>query len=288
MENKKDCNIVQDLLPNYLEGLTSQDTNAFIEEHLKTCNGCTKILENMKTESKIEEKAESQEVNYIKKYNKKLNGLKFIVTIFLFIFLAFLVVVASKFLTLQSLSSKMAQTQNLNNYYIKMEYRNLLPKSFESNGNNFLDYDSIAETYYKNGNFVSNSFSADSPENVSTYYKNGTETFWFINRENRKSLIYANFLQPLPQCHKPNGIFQNLYLATFADVRVETFAFKTYYVLHQDGIQCYYDFETGLLLKEIVGINSSADYYYEFGNVTDDDIARPDTTGAVEGTISDD
>lgn len=32
------CNIVQDLLPNYSEELTSPETSAVIEEHLETCN----------------------------------------------------------------------------------------------------------------------------------------------------------------------------------------------------------------------------------------------------------
>ena len=35
MENK--CKIVTDLLPNYIENLTSEDTNKFIEEHLNSC-----------------------------------------------------------------------------------------------------------------------------------------------------------------------------------------------------------------------------------------------------------
>ena len=45
---KKDCNIVQDLLPNYIERLTNEETNKFIEEHLKTCEDCKKIYDDMK------------------------------------------------------------------------------------------------------------------------------------------------------------------------------------------------------------------------------------------------
>ena len=48
MKEKRDCKIVQDLLPNYIENLTSKETNNFIEEHLKECDECQKILENMK------------------------------------------------------------------------------------------------------------------------------------------------------------------------------------------------------------------------------------------------
>ena len=37
MKNK-DCNLVRDLLPNYIENLTNNDTNLFIENHLKECS----------------------------------------------------------------------------------------------------------------------------------------------------------------------------------------------------------------------------------------------------------
>lgn len=39
------CNIVQDLLPNYSEELTSPETSAVIEEHLETCNECRRLYE---------------------------------------------------------------------------------------------------------------------------------------------------------------------------------------------------------------------------------------------------
>ena len=50
----KNCRIVQDLLPNYIEKLTSEETNTFIEEHLTECEDCKKIYETMKKDYKIE------------------------------------------------------------------------------------------------------------------------------------------------------------------------------------------------------------------------------------------
>ena len=46
MKEVKDCKIVQDLLPSYIDGLTNEDTNQYIEEHLKECEECKKKLEN--------------------------------------------------------------------------------------------------------------------------------------------------------------------------------------------------------------------------------------------------
>ena len=50
MKEKTNCKIVQDLLPNYIENLTNEETNRFIEEHLKECPECQKVLENMQKE----------------------------------------------------------------------------------------------------------------------------------------------------------------------------------------------------------------------------------------------
>ena len=37
MNGKKDCKIVQDLLPNYIENLTNEETNEFINKNIKSC-----------------------------------------------------------------------------------------------------------------------------------------------------------------------------------------------------------------------------------------------------------
>ena len=37
---EKECKIVQDLLPNYLEKVTTEETNEFIENHIGKCKEC--------------------------------------------------------------------------------------------------------------------------------------------------------------------------------------------------------------------------------------------------------
>ena len=80
MKDKRICNVVQDLLPNYIEGLTNEETNKYIEEHLNNCKECKKILDNMKSElDKPQEKVNLNEINYLKKYKKRLKILKTII-----------------------------------------------------------------------------------------------------------------------------------------------------------------------------------------------------------------
>ena len=46
--NKIPCEVIQDLLPSYIDGLTSPVTNEIIEDHLCTCEECRKLYESMK------------------------------------------------------------------------------------------------------------------------------------------------------------------------------------------------------------------------------------------------
>lgn len=48
--NKLDCEIVQDLLPGYVEELTSDHTRRAVEEHLKMCNTCYNMYIRMNGE----------------------------------------------------------------------------------------------------------------------------------------------------------------------------------------------------------------------------------------------
>ena len=43
MKKKRECKIIQDLLPNYVENLTNEETNKFIDEHLTDCEDCNNI-----------------------------------------------------------------------------------------------------------------------------------------------------------------------------------------------------------------------------------------------------
>lgn len=74
---KNDCKIVQDLLPNYFEKVTSKETNEYVEEHIKQCQQCSKIYNAMKEELNISYSLDTEkEVNYMKKLNGKMKRLQ--------------------------------------------------------------------------------------------------------------------------------------------------------------------------------------------------------------------
>lgn len=71
--NKLPCEVVKDLLPSYIDELTSGTTNELIEAHLKTCADCRAVCASMKgPEAGMEwEEQEKKEIDYLKKNRKR-------------------------------------------------------------------------------------------------------------------------------------------------------------------------------------------------------------------------
>ena len=51
---KKECSVVQDLLPLYIENMVSEGTAVFVKEHLKNCSDCTAEFERLKSGKQID------------------------------------------------------------------------------------------------------------------------------------------------------------------------------------------------------------------------------------------
>lgn len=50
------CNVVEDLLPLYFDSLCSEESAELVEQHLKTCPGCSRMLAQLQTEYELEKK----------------------------------------------------------------------------------------------------------------------------------------------------------------------------------------------------------------------------------------
>ncbi len=70
-QSNRDCKIVRDLLPNYIENLTDEVTNEFINEHIAKCPECEEALKNMNGEIKLEEIHQEKEIKYLKKIRRR-------------------------------------------------------------------------------------------------------------------------------------------------------------------------------------------------------------------------
>ena len=66
------CEIIRDLMPLYLDGLTSEESNGAIREHLDGCESCKKILEQMQRETTVKTEETKKKINPFRKFNRKM------------------------------------------------------------------------------------------------------------------------------------------------------------------------------------------------------------------------
>lgn len=68
------CEVVQDLMPNYIDELTSEVTTNAVKEHMETCRECRAVYSRMTGEvpmEKIEGSKDAAEIDFLKKTNKR-------------------------------------------------------------------------------------------------------------------------------------------------------------------------------------------------------------------------
>ncbi len=201
--NKRDCKIVQDLLPNYVDNLTQKETNDFLEDHLKNCEECSKKLDAMKAEIKTEKNINNKkEVDYMKKIRKKLGALKIIGTSILSLIVLIIIFIVGNYLHVRNVgkidkTEKMTEEEIISllekgrenkNYYLEQISLNRFKEENESFYND-------AQTIYfaKDGVILSISNSAGK-----MYYNyNTNENITYINPSSTEEYKYA-FITTVP------------------------------------------------------------------------------------------
>ena len=267
----KECKIVQDLLPSYIEKLTDNETNQFIEEHLKNCKECQKVLNDMEEKlSANTEDIEKKKVNYLKKYNRELRVLQIIVLVVL---LAFVVSVGRKYIILKDLSNKFYKYENMSNYHIIREEYNS-----GKMGHNTQKVMTIQETYKSSNNYISTFEISNTDEKRSVmlaYNINGEKKVLHYS-PNRINDVTDNFEQEFvykPMSYVTNGDYSPMYMAIFMNLDKVKVKGRTCYLIRNENVERYIDAETGMTVKMIDIDNSIImDIYYETDSVNDDDI----------------
>lgn len=80
----KDCNIVKDLLPLYIEELCSEDSREYVEKHLEGCVECKESLDFLKYSELCVSTVEKKEINAFQKLERYISG-KILISYFLFL-----------------------------------------------------------------------------------------------------------------------------------------------------------------------------------------------------------
>lgn len=278
MNENKDCKIVQDLLPNYIEKLTNEETNKYIEEHLNECKECKDVLLEMQKELKIsDQKRDRREVKYIKKFSNKMKILKIILLIILIIFG---IHIGRNMIIISSLNNK------ANNYVSSSNYHK---KTTNFNGDNLM----IIDTYYKDGKTVTflrrvtekeiNKISAyQSGDITNTYFETGDDKKAQLNQKD--AFLVSNIFNYL----ESNNIFEILIRSVTTNIKTVNCNGKDCYLmtdyfssdlLTSRNDSAYIDKETGLIIRMTMSGDSKdtvTDYTYEFDTVADDIFVEPD------------
>lgn len=279
MKEKRDCKIIQDLLPNYIEKLTNEETNHFIEEHLKECTECQHVFENMQKELKVNTtKRDEREVKYMKKFSNKMKLLKFII---LALIIIYVIIVGRRTFIMTSLSEKAKENQTYNNYYARL---------YSYQGNTL----TITESYNRGEDYLTTmtSFVNNNQIEKIIQYKKGNEQITLTEVDEKKYIHDSKEIlggHIIPVTYVSDGLLANMQYAFFIGIDKTYCNGKECYIIKGDSYERYIDKETGLAVREIEKSNKEmtrqtdivVDYKYEFNTVKDSDIIKPDTTGYV-------
>jgi hypothetical protein len=264
MGKNNDCKIIQDLLPNYMENLTLSTTNGFIEEHLKECQECNSIFENMKKDFEKENNNIEKEINYAKKYNSRFKKMKYTLMIVIYsLILIILVFFGRNFIIFKNLANKIESYEKADNYYIR-EY------SYQGWTSD------ISETWVKDESML-----CKYNNNVTVSVQNGIIYNIFNNEYTASNCTDDtlsnnwNFIDILKdELNSPKSIFKY-------SVKEKVVNGKECYQLTNKNTILYFEKDTGLLVRyeELEGfvtpsqneIQSTVyDYKFIFNEVTDE------------------
>lgn len=300
MKEEKNCKIVQDLFPNFIENLTNDETNKFIEEHLSTCEDCKKVYENMKKDLNVDNKTkEKKKVKFLKKYRNKLRVLEIIILI---IFIVFVINTGRKIYIIKDLNNKAEEYTSSTNYHRVI---------YTIDKGNYTKTEIFSLDDKKK--IVSTTMSSDGKKKVVIMYGTKIETVpdtQYVKTnppiENYKQNIYietetektARLNLDASVSVAPQGAFWGLdNIGQLIVCAITTSINKTTF----DGEECYYvtgstnilsnstmyvNKDTGLVISVMASEFKDADgnilripgaeYRFEFGTVTEDDFIEPD------------
>lgn len=291
MLNKYNCEIIKELLPNYIEKLTSKEVNSIIESHLEECKECNEIYENMNKNFEKEKSQIKKEVKYAKKYNRKLKLLFFIIISLLIIM--FSATFLRNAIIIKDLSNKAGNYTNEDNFHI-------IWSTYSKEEITILDI------YYKEGKYLEKMYSFNydffnTKEDIiseATFYYDGKSDKRLTFFEKEKILSYENvigneFLKN--PTIKPENMTQiTLFEENFIDFikacftnqiskekanNINCYRFNN---ISNDFNALYIDTTTGLTIRSQSGIeyqenysDTFSDIIYEFDTVTDEDFNIP-------------
>ncbi len=307
---KNECEIVKDILPNYVENTLSSATNEFIETHIEKCKDCKKVLEELKKDDIIEKKQdknnEKHDINYLKKYNRKiklLTSIVYILIIFIILVLVLFWCVRIKnynkfnynYNIILTAYEKYDEIIHSNNFLYEADYGDVRYRPY------YYGYEKHMAFYYKDGKFkrVRTDIQDGNPEHDDveygkieggryrsieiTYYKSGkiSRGSWALGvkklSDDNNYVTFLNYFYNLS-----DEDLTNLEITDDVYNGKECYLIKDYANNEKtQWIEMWIEKDTMLIIREKSNEEDFTwDYQYKWtvGNVTDEDVTLTDTT----------
>lgn len=304
VENKTECEIVQDLLIGYSDDVLNKESKKLVEKHLVECSGCRERLKEIEKDAKENENNQKKQIDYLKKIRLK-NKLKSILYIIILIVLIFIGWYLYKYSILSGVSNKATKQFETENFYIE-----------EVRKTGFSDDElSVSKAWYKDGKYktefaLRKEDRREGDEIISSSYGNINENasvqYSVIEKEkkvNKNIWFYDKGLDDITRLPSPiNPSFREHYITfrlgePFYNKISTSYknVGKKYYVFESGDTITWVDMDTGLPIMRFgesttttyftntmipkESEKSIAQYFYEFNCVTDSDVEMPDFTG---------
>lgn len=284
MKMKNECEIVYDLLPNYIEHVTNETSNEFIENHISGCENCRRLYNELRVGTNSKD-TQTREINFLKKYKRHLNTIKII---FILVIVLILATFAGKWLKKYNILKEIAETsqsnQSINNYHIIEYYYTeghiLKMEQFKMDEKNKFTYTMETE----DGTVTEATYSHKVNDNEyigTTYIENGENKSVRENVKINRELFKDSVLY--------NANIKDLLRYSFdATIKTTTFRDRECYYINNLPIltggkyeRVYFDKATGLMIgsSQVDSSQNSAtpiEAVYEYNVVTDKDFIEPD------------
>lgn len=302
MKNEVECKVVEDLLFGYVDKTLNEESKKIVEKHLKECKDCKEKLNEILEDSKLNEKTQQKEIDYLRKVRTKSRVKSILIAIGLIVIILILAYLI-KFIKISNIMGKAEKSLKSQNYYCEKQ---------ESAGENSA---SVSKTYYKDGKYkiTREIYSDDGNELISAEYGEvGSDERRVVNEKEKTVTIYKGDISKILNkeenikfdrfsLEERKSIYANLGKAFLMSITSDTYdSNKEYYILRdkfdkRNSWEVWIDKETGLVIREInrggsrvyiagteiVKKESDAieKYKYDFDIVSDDDVKVPDFSG---------
>lgn len=299
MKKEIECKVVEDLLFGYVDKTLNDESKKLVENHLKECKDCKEKLNEILEDSKINEKTQQKEIDYLRKVRIKSRVKSILIAIGIIIVILILLYLI-KFIKISNIMGRAEKILETQNYYCEKQ-----EKTRE-------DSASVSKTYYKDGKYkiTREIYSDDGKELIDTEYgEAGSDEKKIVNEKEKTVTIYKGDISRILNkeenikfdrfsLEERKSVYANLGKTFLMSITSDSYdSNKEYYILRdkfdkRNSWEVWLDKETGLVIREInrggsrsyitgteiVKKESDAieKYKYDFGIVSDDDVKVPD------------